>query len=629
MKQLLKFSLFLVVLLAGLTTRGQQLNYGKFKLNGEPFYRPEAVEGSQNYYGTAPVTKLPSGARSTNGAANIRRPWLPSPGKRNFQLVDMGGSKSKYFLSIDFRPDYISHQQWLNAGVTRLSQFTSDQTGGLYPFSGVPDSQKFLYLTESGLNRDKEGYLYWRSTLAEMEQLWMNTIPGHGRGVLVFPNQETSNFWSRWYHGNQNGEGNIGHFPPWPQIKDDVIVLESQPGSMTVEQLFNSGLYNQEIAVRRQNRLHIQHAIIQRNGAASGIGSSAYQGDPGPNTLTNATRFLDEGSANVNNIGGSNGVITLNGRTYTGIEGSFWKRETVNLNYYYYFDCRINGKVLEDPDYENPNHPYANISSAVELYKLIQDPNPVAREVGHWLGNDRLLKQVHGGKSIPTVRMTELHYEGGARWPKPFRAIYPWGDPAKIWLPPVTMRTIYMVNHFLEGETENAGFHIFYAAGSPNQGIIYNLDSRPNLNHEFHTLDALFAARRDMEPMIDKISGSTLITDLDIRVGNTGDFQRLNGVDSWNQNKPCFVARPKVSPTGTSVLLMGGYGQSFNTTRTDQVRIPGYGNGSVIEITYKGPDVQFFEVFFPADGGTMQYVAKSIVPAWEKQGYGGWILHNN
>lgn len=624
MKQIIKLSLLLSLLLSGFAQA--QVKYEKRILNGVPYYRAENPVGSQFFSDSPRLFSLPGGASVFRGASRVGRAWTPESQKRTLNLIDMGGSKSKYFLSIDFRPEYVSHQQWLNAGVTRLSQWTSDQVGGLYPFSGVPDYQKFLYLTESGLNGDLEGYGYWRTRLADMEQRWITTVPGLGTGAIVFPNLETSNYWSRSYHGDENGNGNIGHYPPWNQIKNDLITLESQPGQMSIEQLFsNPGFAAQEIAVRRQNRLNLLLKIIKRNGADTGLGSSAYQGDPGDHTLTTATRFLDEGSANVSNIGGSNGTITLNGRTYTGMFGSFWKEETVNLNYYYYFDCRINGVVLTDLDYENPNHPYANISSAVELYKLIQDPNPVAREVGHWLGNVRLLKQVHNGQSIPSVRMTEFHYEGGARWPKPFGALYPWGEPSKIWLPPVTMRTMYMVNHFLEGETDKAGFHIFYAAGAPNQGIIYNLAGQANLNHELHTLSGLFAARRDMEALVPKLPGTTLTTDMDIRVGNSGDFQRLNGVDSWNQNKPCFITRHKVTSEGTYVLVMGGYGQSVNTTRTDQIRIPGVGNGNVIEVTYKGPDVQVFEVLFNNGSSNEMYKAQSIVPAWEKQGYGGRV----
>lgn len=600
--------------------------YEKRKKDGVTTWYPEIAEG---IYADTGTTVDPGGTAAYLGS-RVGKLYTPEAQKRTTDIAQFGsgGSKALYFFSCDARDAGITQAQWLAAGATRLSQWTSDRPDGSEPFSAVPDARKFIYQTESGLHGDKEGFWFWASSLAEMEQNYLSRINAWGTGTIWAANIETSNYWERYYHGDANGNGNIGHYPPWPQIKNVTIQLESQTGSMTVEQLFNSGIFAQEKAVRRSNRFKLMLKIAKRGGADVCFGSAIYQGDPGENTLTQSNRFLDEAEVNVNNIGGSNGTITLNNRTYTGMTGSFWSEETIDLDYYYYFGFLYKGQYMDQAIFENPNHDYHSETTCEGLYANMSSPNPVAREVGHWLGLQKRLRDMHGGNTIPIIRMAELIYEGNfSRWPRSFNldTTYPDGGTPKVWILPSSLRTQRIVAQFLEGERQGSGYHVFHAAGSPNQGIIYNAGSTPYLNHAWHSISTLFAAGRDMETILDKIANSTLTTDMDIRIGNTGDFQRINGVDAWNQNKPCAVSRHKTTSEGLGVLFCFGYGQPGDTTRTDQFRIPGVGNGCVFEATYKGPDVQLFEALIPNGVSNQVIPLRSIVPAQTKPGYGGRI----
>ncbi|MVM34234.1 hypothetical protein GO755_29660 [Spirosoma sp. HMF4905] len=593
------------------------------KKDGVTTYYPET--GQEVFEGT-PTTVAPTGTTPAYLASRVGKLYTPEAAKRTLNLVDIGGSKSLFFFSSDAREDEKKHAAWLSAGAGRISQWSSNESAGSR-FSDLPDGKKFVYQTQSSL--PGEGFWWWAMSVVDFEQGCINMINAWPAGVIWTANIETNNYWQRFYHGDDSGAGNIGHYPPWPEIKGVRIQMESQPGSMTVEELFaNPGLQAQEVAVRRSNRFAIMLDVAGRGGADRCFGSTPYQGDPGDQTLTSNTRFLDEADINLNNVGGSNGTIVLNGRTYTNMNGSFWKKQTVNLDYFYYFGFLYDGVYVDASIFENSAHPYHTHTNYPDLYAHMSDGNIVAREIGHWLGVQKRLADVNGGNPIPSIRMTELHYEGNfSRVPNGFglSGTFLDGGSPKVWITPVSMENMYKTYHFLEGEREKSGFHVFYAAGAPNQGIIYNKDSIAYLNHAWHTHSQLWAARRDMETILDKIANSTLTTDIDIKVGNTGDFQRLNGVSAWNQNKPCAATRHKTTSEGTAVLGLIGFGQDSDTTRTDVIQIPGLSGNMRIQCTYKGPQVFLFECLFPNGVTNQTIIAQSIIASEFKPGYGGRI----
>ncbi len=620
-------------------------NYEKRIKDGVTTWTPETIAGSQVYDGT-PVTTQPAGYTSAQLSTRVGQSWIPSAAKRTYSLPTFGGSKSLYKLSCDFRPAEIDHATWQSMGAGILSQFTSDQragTEGNYTYSNlfqdVPDTKKLDYSTESGLNQTKEGHGYWITPLAELENLWMQTIPAWGPGVRWVANLETSNNWER---AAYSGGGYVGwgsHWGAWDDVKNIRIKLESNGQEMSLETLFNSGYINIERGVRRQNRRAIMLKVAARNGASVAMGSSLWQGEPTTNALQVGGGFLSDGSINVDHIGGSNGTITLNNRTYTDMTGSHYKFETFHLDYHYYFFVEYNGATINQDLYENPSNPqyaafHAETSYPV-LYGKLTNRHPIAREMGHWLANRKLLMDYHNGQTIPQGRMHEMFYEDNfSRVPHQMN-LNPWldGGQPKLWVIPDTMRTMFMNHYLCEGERDGSFFHIFHAAGSPNQGIVYNLSTLNYHNHELHTLEALFAANRDIQPILDKVANTTLTTDLEVKIGNTGSFQLVNGVSAYGLDPggaygamtPCFMTRHKTTSEGLSVIIWGGMHQDDNTTRTDVIRIPNVGNGNVIEMEYKGRSLQVFECLFPNGASNQVIKAKSIIAAWSKPGYGGII----
>lgn len=645
--KLLSIPLLLVAMIAS-----GQVNYQKRTLNGVVTYRPETIPGSAVFDGT-PVSTLPSGAVVARYASRVGKLWQPELAKHTLNLAQFGTASNSaqiYKFSIDFRPAEISHDQWRSYGINMISKWTSDQgtassPGLTYPFSGVPDNQKFDYSTESHLHGGKEGHGFWASTLAEMEIQYRASIPAYGPGAHWTANIETSNYWARDAYHNDDGSGGWGHYPRWADVKTNTIQLESTAAinafgpSCSLETLFsNPGIQQQEADVRRANRLSIMLKCASRNGAYASYGSAAYQGEPKTDALSTSNRFLD-GNADVSHIpgySGTPGTITLNGNTYTGLTGSFYKHETCHLDYHYYFDCLYDGQAV-GTQFLNSSSAYMQLTDYPTMYQKLTNKHPIAREVGHWLAIQKRLKEVHDGQSIPIIRMHELFYEDNySRVPYAFNTPLGDGAPTKIWVAPYVARIQRMVPHFLEGEKPGSGFHIFHSNGAPNQGIIWNLATTPAYNHHLHTVTALFAASRDMQTVLDKINGSVLTTDIDIKINNTGSFQTVNGVQAYALGPdggqgtllPCFVTRHKFTSAGTYVIFMGGMDQGWNTTRTDVIRIPGVGNGNTIKVTYKGPDLQFFEVLFPNGVSNTEFTAQSIVPVWQRSGYGGRINNN-
>lgn len=624
MKNLLLFA-FGLLFFVGQTQA--QVNYEVRKKNGVTTYRAETVPGSSVFDGPI-LNALPQGAATARLASAVKKPWTPEPPKRtlNWAQFGTGGTKSVFKLSSDFRPAEYSHDQWRGLGFNMISLWSSNKSDGTDKWENVPNNQKFEYEVEGSLYTNTEGgprwagHWFYTASLAKMESVFMASIPANGPGVQWTANIEESNYWSRDYYPGPN-------YPNWDSVKGTTIQLESEPGQMTLEQLVNTGKAEWEMKVRRSNRNALMLQVAKRNGALAAFGSSMWQGEPRTDCLQTGQRFLDEADVNVSNIGGSNGTIVLNGHTYTNMTGSFYKQESYHLDYHYYFNYEFTGSNL------------SSIASYPELYPYVANIHPIAREIGHWMANRKRMIDVHG-HPIPVIRMHELFYEGNeqqVRVPTAFGLDGTNGDGGgpKIWIPPYLIRLQYMLTHILEGETLGSGYHIFHAAGSPNQGIEYNLSSNPKYNHHLHTATALIAARRDMEGILDKIAGSTLYTDLQIRVGNQGSFQTVNGVSAYNfkpdgargPRTPCFVMRTKQTDAGLYVLIAGGFDHGWNDTRTDAIQVPGSTNE--IQVTYKGKDLQVFETLIPTGTIGQTFTAQSIVSNWEKAGYGGRINNNS
>jgi len=620
MKNLLMFALGLLFFV-GQTQA--QVNYEVRKKNGVTTYRAETVAGSSVFDGPI-LSTLPQGAATARIASAVKKPWKPEPPKKTIDWAQFGtgGTKSVFKLSSDFRPDQYSHDQWRQLGFNLISRWSSDKRDGTDKWSDVPNNQKLEYEVEGSLYTNTSGgprwagHYFYTASLAQMESVFMASIPGYGQGAQWTANIEESNYWSRDYYPGVN-------YPNWDAVKGMNIQLESEPGNMTLEQLVNSGKAPFEMRVRRSNRNGLMLLVAKRNGAMAAFGSSMWQGEPRTDCLQTSNRFLDEADMNVSNIGGSNGTITLNGHTYTGMTGSFYKHEDYHLDYHYYFDFDYTGSNYEaEPDYPS-------------LWPKVYVMHPIAREIGHWMANRKRMIDVHG-KQIPAIRMHELFFEGNARVPGAFglNGTNEDGAGPKPWVPPYIIRLQYMLQHILEGETFGSGYHIFHAAGSPNQGIEYDFASKPKYNHHMHTATSLIAARRDMEGILDKIAGSTLYTDLQIKIGNQGSFQTVNGVSAYNfqpdgkrgDRTPCFVMRTKQTDAGLYVLIAGGHDQGWDDTRTDAIQIPGSTNE--IQVTYKGRDLAVFETLIPTGTIGQTFIAKSIVSDWEKKGYGGRIITN-
>ncbi|WP_080057173.1 hypothetical protein [Spirosoma aerolatum] len=611
----------------------------RISADGTVSYRPESTAGSEYFKGD-PISQLPPGATAVRLASRVGRPHTYEAGKAQVNFIDIGGSKSKYFMSVDFRPSTINHAQWIRFGNSKISKWCSDQADGTNKFSDLPEFRKFDYSVEGGVLANPSGgprlagHYFYTATATQLEAAFMNNIPRYGAGAHWMANIEESNYWIWDYYDNPSP-----NYPPWDAVKTQKIKCYSDGVERTLEQLrADVGRRTAEQNVRRSIGFALFLQVAGRGGAYAAFGSSAWQGEPRTNCLTYINRFLDDASIDVRYVEGYTGVpgkVTFSGvtngqaysRTYENMTGSFYKFETFHLDYHYYFSYEYLGSNFNaEPDYPT-------------LYANSKNIHPFAREVGHWMANRIRLQDVHGGKLIPSVRMHELEYEGDGSYKERTPAGFglkpnAWGDGGnpKIYVIPYVIRIMRMAHHFLEGETEGSGFHIFHAEGAPNQGIVYSF-TQEKYNLHLHTVSALYAAARDMETILDKIVDTTLTCDIDIKIGNTGSFQSVNGATAYafgpdgsrGTMLPCAITRHKTTSEGLYVIFMMAMDQPWGTTRTDVIRIPGVGNGNTIKCTYKGPDLQVFEVLFPSGVSNTEFTAQSIIPAWTKPGYGGIV----
>ncbi|GAB2549941.1 hypothetical protein [Spirosoma aerophilum] len=597
-------------------------------VNGVATYATESVPNSGRF--DTPLASLPNGAVPAFVSRKLGLTYKPSAAKRTINLAQTGVkvSESNYRRSADWRPANVSHAEWRTRGIGMISKWCSDNTDGSNKFSDLPEALKFDYATESAIlagtggGPRMAGHYFYTATLAEMEIVFMRNIPAYGPGAHWTANLEETNLWRKEYYGGQaNPQPN---YPSWDSVKNMSIVCECDGITRTLEQLFaDAGKFADEEGTRRANRFALFVQVAKRAGAFGSIGASMYQGEPFSDALTTSARFLDTRDVNVSNIGGVNGTITLNGRQYTNMTGSFWKQETCHLDYHYYFTVDFTGSN------------YDSISSFPDLWPYLSNVHPLAREIGHWLANRKRMMDVHGSY-IPSIRMTEFFYEGDRRVPTALGAHGAGGELIKPFLPPYVMEIMTVSHHFLEGETPGAGMHIFAANASdnnPSQGIIYTLDTDPRYDFHMHTVETYFTAGRMFENHLDFLANSILTTDLSVQVGGSGAFQTYNAVDAYSFRqdggrgpyKPTGATRHRAVSGGTQVVIIWAMYQTDNDTRTDVIKIPGLAGDNAISLTYKGRTIQVFETFIPTGTTNTTFTASSIVPAWEKPGYGSLI----
>ncbi len=592
------------------------MRHEKRTKNGQILYYPETVAGSLLFNGT-PVSDLPPGAVPAFLCSRRGIAYGPEANKRELSLAQFGSSRtpSLHQLSIDFRPVSISRAEWISRGIGMMSKWCSADTGET--FGTIPaGTGKLDYATESGLHGSLEGHGYWVATLAEIEQQYMNSIPAHGPDVHWCANIETSNLWDRQYYGQ-------GRYPSWDSVKNTSILCERDGQTRTLDQLDAQGIMVAEANVRRANRVMLMLKIAKRNGALVAYGASMFQGEPDRsfNPLTGSSRFLDGASADVSNIGGINGTITLNNRTYTGMTGSFYSEETFHLDYHYYSFWEYTGSQNYDsiPDY-------------LTLWPNVYVRHPMAREVGHFLANQNRMRAVHDGGTIPTLRMHQPFFENSRREPDAMGNTFNGGERSRTWIPPFMAYIQKLTAHFIDGERAGSGYHVFNNTGVHPPGIVYDLATNSDYGRHLHTIDALLLAVRDIESMLGNLAGSTLVTEPEVKLNGAGVFAAYNAVDAYNRDggtngpmKPCFLIRHKQTSEGLWFGVFGAMDQDWNTTRTDEFRIPGMGDGNTISVTYKGRAPVLFEGVFKTGTTNTVHTYQSIVSAWEKPGYAGII----
>ncbi len=357
----------------------------------------------------------------------------------------------------------------------------------------------------------------------------------------------------------------------------------------------------------------------KRNGAYVAMGASMFQGYPNHNINEPGNNFADSGM-NVAAIPGylGNDSINLNGRTYTQMQNSFYKYETFNDDYFYYLDYSF-----DLPSGLN----YNDITTYPQLWQYINTGNVFAAEVGHITENQAHMRYIHGGNVIPSVRQTQIYYEKGDFPPSAFGV---GTEHNRVWQPPYLNRIIQLTSQFLNGEMPGSGFFLFANwvwPGSP-RGVISTGQQQTDssLNFHLHGLESLGFHASEFNSHLWLLSDSTLTTTIDMKFGGNGNWQTVTGPSAFMNNTPCAITRHRQTSTGLYVLFMVGYNQSWDSVRTDHIRIPNVMSTNIIEVTYKGKDVAVFEVFIPNGTNNTTYTARSIVPSWERKGYGGIII---
>ncbi len=396
---------------------------------------------------------------------------------------------------------------------------------------------------------------------------------------------------------------------------------------MTLDQLEQSNFWIAEQRMRLANRMGLMLQIAKKNGGYVGYGATYWHTLPQGNALTHNDFFLSDHTMRFDQIPGynsTNQTITLNGRTYNGSIGHFTKHQTFNVDYRYFSDLEFTG----DPA------TFQNIPDYPALWADVSSVHAVAAETARTMINyDRMIKV--NGQKIANVR--QLQPYGEQNFWQPFA----WSNSQeKVDVPPYLMRIAKTVAEFMDGDIPGSGYFNFdnFVTDLQNfpRGVISSdhMLNHQRFNKHWHTYEAITAAARDLQDYHEFLFNSTLTTDLDFKYGGTGSWVTSNPLMSYGNQAgggqttryPTAITRHIQSPTGLYVMVLAGHEQGWETTRTDHIRIPNVMSTNTISITYKGRDVALFQVFIPNGTTNTTYTAKSIVPAWERKGYGGIIV---
>jgi hypothetical protein len=630
MKKLLLFFVLLATLLPALA----QINYRQSTLpSGEVITERLSSDGSWQR-----VNNLPSDAQF--GRFGVRKLNLYTrESKAVFNSSQFGSGKyfaPNYFFSLDINLNQDNVTTRLSQGVSMFSRFIQPNQS---EYTALPGSRKFYYQTENELHGPYEGAGYYENDLATIEAWLYAHIPS-GLGYWV-ANIETSNEWHQWQY--VNGPYNHG-YDSWNNAKSRVIRSERTGEFITLEQLWNSGQWDQEAQVRRNNRLAVMMTIAKARNTYVAYGSSMFQGEPRTNSLS-TTNIFKEGTADVSHIpgGNGNGSINLNGRDYSGLNKNVYAYENSLLDYYYYFGW----DQFAVSDY---NDIWINKLPGTQTMPYIWSKMPiyhiVASEAGHWLANKYRMTTIAGQTNRGSVRMMEPNFEDKFYLSNgqsvvsfvPFQELQNINIDGylltpKVWLPPYYFYSAYAVHRFLEGATPGSGFHLWNAPG-----VCKLPTSHPLYNHHLHSITGgLLLARTDMQPLETFYAGSTLITSPEVQFNQSGSWQTYNPAEAFGfqpdggriAQKPVYLVRYRaLAGGGWQVYILGGAPLNWGESRTDLIRLPGGAlGGNQFRIKLTGPSAQIYE-FTVAGTDSGQIYDATTYTINTATGYAGRVSSN-
>jgi hypothetical protein len=458
-------------------------------------------------------------------------------------------------------------------------------------------------------------------------------IPALGPNAYWFANIETCSYWTRdAYSEPAIGKVRYPHYGTWDEHKNESIVCEQDGVTRTLEQLDQQGLFLREQNVRRANRLQILLRVAKAKGMKVAYGSSMAQGLSYIGHGQEPQRFNDDANPDVRFAGGdAAGNITLNGRQYQ-LTGSFYALEDWHCLYHYFVHADQRYEADPVTGFQIGSQAYHDITNYENLWAKIWTDHPFGQSAALWSANRGKMRQLN--HLIPQVRLYQLFYEfDDTRIPRGFGLNLP--EQPKIDLPPYEIHGIVALHSLLDGDW-GGGSALFHAEGSPSQGIIYNLAQKEKWRISMNSLEAIHQGIRDIESTVSWMAdgASVLVeTGVEVKLQGASDFNVIDFPRSFNYRggggydppQPLFALRYKETSRGLEIRFVASMEQRWEAQRTDTIRIPGKGSGCVIEVTLKGRGLHIFEVLIPTGTSNQTYIAKSIVDAWSKPGYGGRI----
>lgn len=618
-KKILGFLSLLLVSLAGFS---QTHDYRLSVVNGDTIVYKIDFAGN-----AVRVQHLPTDAvRSKRGLRRLTPYTREAVATLNTAQFGAGKYFSpNYFFSADFNVNQDNYATRSAQGVSLFSRFVlPSQT----EYNNLPQAKKFYYQTENELHGSYEGARYYEATLATIEQQLYSAIAS---GCYYWTaNIETSNEWSQWRYG----EGNFG-YDSWDVAKNRTIISERTGQPITLGDLWNSGQWDAEQQVRRNNRLSVMMTIARSRNTYAAYGASMFQGEPRTNSLS-TTGIFKEGTADVSHIPGGDGAgnIVLNGRSYTGLNKNVYAYENSLLDYFYYFGWA----GMSVSDYTDI---WVNRLDGTQTMPYIWSKMPtyhiVASEVGHWLAN-RARMSLYGQTVRGSVRMQEPNFEGQFYTSDgtPHESFVPFSSlqnvnvdgylvTPKVFLPPYYTYSAYLCHRFLEGDTPGSGYHLWNAPG-----VTKLPTTHPLYQHHLHTVTGLYQARNDAQPLERYYAGSTLVTQPEVQLNQTGSWLSYNAAEAFGfqpdggriAQKPVYVVRWKPTTSGWQVYVLGGMNQDWSTSRTDLIRVPGALGGNLLRVKLTGPAAHIHEfAISSSDTGQIYDATSSTTTA--PAGYAG------